>query len=486
MLLLLVTDAHVLAWLACPVQEAGPWQAALRALCAIEAAAEASGQAACGQVAAHFKAHPQAVRAAADSPQASVRQRAQKLLSLLGDAAAAPAAPASSGLAAGQQPMFTEDLLGEAEGSTGSGAATSSTAAAAAGLEDLLGEPAGQASSGGAAATDLLAGLDVSHAAPVAAAPAAPAGAPANDLFGGMLLGAQPSAGAAPPAAAPPAAAAQASAPPLDLLGGLSLGGPASGGSGPAPVPAAAPPAPAAAGGGLDDLLGGLSLGAAVPAPAMGAPRANGSAMQPPLGAGATPLGGTGAGWAGAPMGAVGGPPPQLGAAPGMGGPGSVLPPFYQPGPGGAPGLQGLQHGQLPPPQHTRQTSLGSLGSGELVHVVCRGAYVRPCMQRASLARRTAANLCLRGLAPSLLQVPCRPARWRTAASWTPTATTPSTLWTMRWRRQSGSSDGGSRAAEREGWRRRAAAGWRHCQAATSAGQLRAVAACHDRASQPI
>ncbi|KAI7838810.1 hypothetical protein COHA_007425 [Chlorella ohadii] len=60
--------------------EAGPWQASLRALCAIEAALESSRQAACGQVAAHFKARPEAVRAAADSPQASVRQRAQKLL----------------------------------------------------------------------------------------------------------------------------------------------------------------------------------------------------------------------------------------------------------------------------------------------------------------------------------------------------------------------------------------------------------------------
>ena len=165
------------------LQGAGPWQSSLRALCAIEAALENSSQAACGQVAAHFKAHPDAVRTAADSPQASVRQRAQKLLGALGGGAAAPAPPGSDAAAAGQQQLFTEDLLGKAEGSTNA----SNTSAA--GLADLLGEPAAPASSSATAAVDLLAGLDVPAAA---AAPTQPPPQPSP---------------AAPPAAAPGAAA---------------------------------------------------------------------------------------------------------------------------------------------------------------------------------------------------------------------------------------------------------------------------------------
>ncbi|EFN52159.1 hypothetical protein CHLNCDRAFT_139330 [Chlorella variabilis] len=42
--------------------EVGPWQSTLRALCAIEAVAESGSSAACGQVAVHFQAHPEAHR----------------------------------------------------------------------------------------------------------------------------------------------------------------------------------------------------------------------------------------------------------------------------------------------------------------------------------------------------------------------------------------------------------------------------------------
>ena len=234
------------------VQEAGPWQATLRALCAIEAVVESGSSAACGQVAVHFQAHPEAVRRAADSPQASVRQRAQKVLALLGDPTAAAAGGGSA--APGQQPqqLFTEDLLGEQAGPAAAADSSSSSSAAgvAGGLADLLGEPEAPP-----AATDLLAGLAV---APVSQQ-LAPAAA---DLFGDMLLGGQQ----ATPAVAPgfaPSAAGQPSAPAmsdLDLLGGLSLGGDSM--AAPAPMPAhAAAVAPSPQAVGLGDLLGGLSLG---------------------------------------------------------------------------------------------------------------------------------------------------------------------------------------------------------------------------------
>lgn len=42
-----------LRWLA--LQERGPWQATLRALCAIEAVIEGGSSASCGEVAVHFQ-----------------------------------------------------------------------------------------------------------------------------------------------------------------------------------------------------------------------------------------------------------------------------------------------------------------------------------------------------------------------------------------------------------------------------------------------
>ncbi len=409
------------------MQEAGPWQASLRALCAIEAALESSGQAACGQVAAHFKARPKAVLAAADSPQASVRQRAQKLLGALGGGAAAPAPPGSDSAAASQQPLFTEDLLGEAEGSIGAGSTS------AAGLADLLGEPAAPASSSAAApAADLLAGLDVPAAAAASTQPpaqpsaAAPAAAAADDLFGGMLLDSQPAASSAPPVMAAPAVAqAPASSSPLDLLGGLSLGGPGS--SAPAPTPvAAAPPVASAAAPGFDDLLGGLSLGSTAPAPAMGTARANGAGtgapLQPAAGMAGMPLGNGSMGWGSAPMGGAAQPP---GGAPagslqqgaGLGGLNSHGP-FHQSGPAGVGGPQGLHYGQQPAEQPARLPSLGSLGSGECcggwsAHARCQLRWLAG--QQEWPVRHAVTPDCSHKLL--LPGSPCRPtARWRTGA----------------------------------------------------------------------
>ena len=298
------------------LQDAGTWQTALRALCAIEAVVDSGSSAACGQVAVHFQAHPEAVRRAADSPQASVRQRAQKLLVLLG-AAAPPAAGggSSSGTSASQQPLVTEDLLGGADG-----AAPSSSPAAA--LEDLLGN--GSSSAAG----DLLSGLGGPPAAGAAPsslqlvaepAPAGTGSAVADDLFSGMLLEGQPASALPPPAS------------PLDLL--ASLGGPPS-------APASAPaPAPA---GGLGDLLGELSLG---PSPAPGGP--GGQPLQQPLGG----------------MGLQLGAAPLTSPQPVGTGMGHALPQAPALGSGGLP--QALLGSG--PVQHGRQPSLGMLGSGEWV-----------------------------------------------------------------------------------------------------------------------
>lgn len=220
------------------MQEVGPWQSTLRALCAIEAVAESGSSAACGQVAVHFQAHPEAVRRAADSPQASVRQRAQKVLSVLGAWYSSDAGGAS------QQPppqLFTGDLLGEVD----------PAGAAAASLSDLLGESAAQPAPSSAsanaapAASHLLAGLDVSACISTGTA-SQPAFAAAADPFGGMLLADQQA------HAQPPVAGASD----LDLLGGLSLESTV---LPPAPVRAVTAAAPAQ-GGGLGDLLGAASL----------------------------------------------------------------------------------------------------------------------------------------------------------------------------------------------------------------------------------
>jgi hypothetical protein len=345
------------------VQEAGPWQSTLRALCAIEAVLEGGASVACGQVAAHFAAHPEAVQRAADSPQASVRQRAAKLLAALG---------AEGGGVEGaqqqqqQQQLFTEDLLGDAEVPGVQPAGSGDTVAAATDLADLLGEPASAAATaqpGGraplaAAPADLLAGLDISAPSDSPApGPAAvlglnnppPMSAPAAaDPFGGMLLGAaQPQLGAASSAAAAPQPAAFAS----DLLGGLSLQG---------PTPAPAAPA-LQAGGGLGDLLGGLSGGsAAAPAAQLGGGAFSPQGLQQPFGGMALPGMMSGAG-----PGMPAQPNWQQSAAPQLAG--------VQGGPigGGAGGTLHLPFGGSGPFHHGRQPSLNG---GE------RGPSVAACV----------------------------------------------------------------------------------------------------------
>lgn len=355
-------------------QEAGPWQAALRALCAIEAVAEAGSSASAGQVAVHFQANPEPVRRAARSPQASVRQRAQKLLGLLGDDAAGAgggstaAAAAPAGVDASlqqQQQFFTEDLLGDSE-PAGAQAAASGPASD---LADMLGEPAAPAAATAppaASPVDLLAGLDISAApAPPQQPAAAPAASGVDDIFGGMLFGGS-SQQQAPVAAARPSAGSSAGASDLDLLGGLSLG--------PGPSPPAQPQQPVQPGrqqqqqqaqsGSLGDLLGGLSPGLAPGASSMGSMRAMGSSSSVGMGAGPMRSGsmgvpgmGVGAGMAsgvaGSSMQTL-----QYGAAPTAA---AMQPAALMGG-----GMQAFQQQQQQNAQHVPLGGLSSLGSGGL------------------------------------------------------------------------------------------------------------------------
>eukprot|EP00887_Chlorella_sp_A99_P000169 scaffold13.g169.t1 len=236
----------------------GPWQATLRALYAVQAAAAqgggGGGGAACGELAAHFRTAPDALCRAAASPQASVRQQAQRVLGALG-----------------------------LDGGGGAGAVQPAAAAAPAAAPDLLGgvEEEGAGSDAETSAADLLEGLQLgpgqqTGGAPAAGAaappPAAPAAPPpsAVDLLASLDFG---DAAAAPAANQGPLPLA------IDLFGGggllqcpaaplVSLGVPGA----TAPWPAGAAAAPAASssggGGGIGDLLGGLDLGPAVASPA--------------------------------------------------------------------------------------------------------------------------------------------------------------------------------------------------------------------------
>jgi len=65
--------------------EKGPWQASLRALCAIAALIEDGAAVGVGgEAAVYFQAHPGTVRKMAGHPQATVRQRADRVLKLIG------------------------------------------------------------------------------------------------------------------------------------------------------------------------------------------------------------------------------------------------------------------------------------------------------------------------------------------------------------------------------------------------------------------
>lgn len=276
-------------------EAAAPWQSTLRALCAIEAVVEGGSSTACGQLAVHFQTRPEAVAKAAESPQASVRQRAQKLLALLGGdggsrsggGITAAAGTAHQQQQQQQQPLFTEDLLGEAEPAAGLDL-----------LQDLAGpSPAPPSASSTAAAAaptaaapvDLMAGLSMATSpgpapAVVVQQPDGALGgggpAAAADPFAGMLLTCDMSAvpgGTAGQAGSslspqPPAAS------PLDLLGGLSF----QAAPGAAAPRMAAPQAAFSAApqqlGDLGDLLGGLSVSPAQPA---GVPLGSGFQQQP-------------------------------------------------------------------------------------------------------------------------------------------------------------------------------------------------------------
>ncbi|KAI3432257.1 hypothetical protein D9Q98_003818 [Chlorella vulgaris] len=277
------------------LEAAAPWQSTLRALCAIEAVVEGGSSTACGQLAVHFQTRPEAVAKAAESPQASVRQRAQKLLALLGGdggsqsggGITAAAGTAHQQQQQQQQPLFTEDLLGEAEPAAGLDL-----------LQDLAGpSPAPPSASSTAAAAaptaaapvDLMAGLSMATSpgpapAVVVQQPDGALGgggpAAAADPFAGMLLTCDMSAvpgGTAGQAGSslspqPPAAS------PLDLLGGLSF----QAAPGAAAPRMAAPQAAFSAApqqlGDLGDLLGGLSVSPAQPA---GVPLGSGFQQQP-------------------------------------------------------------------------------------------------------------------------------------------------------------------------------------------------------------
>jgi hypothetical protein len=181
--------------------ERGSWQTAVRALCAIEAAVEASaagtGSAASGEVAVHFQADASGIRRAQQAAQASVRQRAQRVLVLIGaDTLVAEGASAASAASA--------DLLGGEEPSEGV-------------------VQSGDGSDTGA--FDLLAGLDVSIQ-PVAV----PQSGSLDDLF----LGGESVAASAPMTAAQPVQLQPHAAPQLhqaqpagltDFFSDLSLAG---------------------------------------------------------------------------------------------------------------------------------------------------------------------------------------------------------------------------------------------------------------------
>ncbi|GAB4815066.1 hypothetical protein N2152v2_002112 [Parachlorella kessleri] len=145
--------------------ERGPWQATLRALCAVEAVIESGSSAPCGEIAVHFQANPDPIRRASGSPQASVRQRASKVLKLIGDETlprGGGAAPAAAAPPAPSQVNLMSDLLGEPEQPAEAVGAPSTALALDA---DLLGGSASPAAASQQAShlgvADLLGGLEV-------------------------------------------------------------------------------------------------------------------------------------------------------------------------------------------------------------------------------------------------------------------------------------------------------------------------------------
>ncbi|KAK9834958.1 hypothetical protein WJX84_004674 [Apatococcus fuscideae] len=146
--------------------EHGGWQEILRALCALEAVVQQGSSSSCGECAVHFQSDQSCIQAACKSPQVSVRQRALKVMQLVGGdaAAAAPATAAPAPAANGhQQPVA--DLLGPDP----NGPPAASPASAAAPGPDLLGDlldPVDQPASATAAPGGmggLFSGLDIGN-----------------------------------------------------------------------------------------------------------------------------------------------------------------------------------------------------------------------------------------------------------------------------------------------------------------------------------
>ncbi len=168
--------------------EIGSWQETLRALCAIEALLEKSAASpTAGEVAVHFQAGVSVIRRAQQSSQATVRQRAQRVLRLLG-ADTLPEEGNLSGSKSGAA-RGTIDLLGDGLD----------------GGDNILG--ASNSTSGNGNAMDLLAGLNV-----------APEQSGGSDVFGDWA-----DSTAIPAAAAPAVAVVAPSSQQQSSVGGVDL-----------------------------------------------------------------------------------------------------------------------------------------------------------------------------------------------------------------------------------------------------------------------
>ena len=162
----------------------------MRALCGIEALLEHTCSPSAGEVGVHFQTHVSIIRRAQQSAQATVRQRADRVLRLLGG----DTLPAEGSGVKASQDLLGEDLV--------------------VGTESAL---SGQSTQSTQSTMDLLAGLD---AAPATTSFAASPGAPSQgfDMLGD-LMGAPAPAAMAPP---PPTPAMPAVQPVDDFFGDWS------------------------------------------------------------------------------------------------------------------------------------------------------------------------------------------------------------------------------------------------------------------------
>lgn len=175
------------------LQETGSWQETLRALCAIEAILEHNSSPSSGEVGVHFQANVSIIRRAQQSAQATVRQRAERVLRLLGG----DTLPAEGAAVRPSQDLLGDDLVV----STESALSTQSTQST----------------------MDLLAGLDVAPTPASASASAVPSqGSQAFDILGDLMGPSPPSSAVLHPPVAAPAAAPAAAQPVDDLFGDWS------------------------------------------------------------------------------------------------------------------------------------------------------------------------------------------------------------------------------------------------------------------------